>query len=263
MYQAMISEIAKNKLENFKPSFDEVNKKMSPSELLRNSEKNGISGDLVEQNDLKKSTEDTLKIKLKEGLPECNDANINKIKGNISEEIMDEYFKKSGWEKIEGEVGVNGIDGLYIKRDKDGNIKDTLMVESKYNTSQLGDTKDGKQMSKDWILKKLDNLEKAFPDNQDYSQVKDLVNSDKHKTRLWQVNEVDNTLHISLKKIDSTGNEVSISELSGRENYKVNKIPSINLKEPVDNYQKSLAETYDNIVEKNINDYKIKQTQAA
>ena len=30
MYQAMISEIAKNKLENFKPSFDEINKKMSP-----------------------------------------------------------------------------------------------------------------------------------------------------------------------------------------------------------------------------------------
>ena len=25
MYQAMISEVAKNKLENFKPSFDEIN----------------------------------------------------------------------------------------------------------------------------------------------------------------------------------------------------------------------------------------------
>ena len=84
---------------------------------------------------------------------------------------MDEYFKKSGWEKIQGEVGVNGIDGLYVKRDKDGNITNVLMSESKYNTSQLGDTKDGKQMSKDWIIKKLDNLEKAYPDNQDYSFV--------------------------------------------------------------------------------------------
>ena len=28
MYEAMISEIAKNKLENFKPSFDEINKKI-------------------------------------------------------------------------------------------------------------------------------------------------------------------------------------------------------------------------------------------
>ena len=48
MYQAMISEIAKNKLENFKPSFDEINKKMSPNELLKNSEKLGIRGDKFE-----------------------------------------------------------------------------------------------------------------------------------------------------------------------------------------------------------------------
>ncbi len=253
MYQAMISEIAKNKLENFKPSFDEINKKMSPSELLKNSEKNGISGDSSEQNDLKKLTEDTLKTRLKEELPECNDSNINKIKGNISEQLMDEYFKKSGWEKIQGEVGVNGIDGLYVKRDKDGNITNVLMSESKYNTSQLGDTKDGKQMSKDWIMKKLDNLEKAYPDNQDYSQIKDLVNDDKYRARLWQVNEVDNTLHISLKKIDSTGNEVSISQLSGNENYKINKIPAIDLKAPTDSYHKSISDSYTTIVDNNIN----------
>ncbi len=253
MYQAMISEIAKNKLENFKPSFDEINKKMSPSELLKNSEKNGISGDSSEQNDLKKLTEDTLKTRLKEELPECNDSNINKIKGNISEQLMDEYFKKSGWEKIQGEVGVNGIDGLYVKRDKDGNITNVLMSESKYNTSQLGDTKDGKQMSKDWIMKKLDNLEKAYPDNQDYSQIKDLVNDDKYRARLWQVNEVDNTLHISLKKIDSTGNEVSISQLSGNENYKINKIPAIDLKVPTDSYHKSISDSYTTIVDNNIN----------
>lgn len=74
------------------------------------------------------------------------------IKSNASEQLMDEYFKKSGWEKLK--VGVNGIDGLYVKRDKDGNITNVLMSESKYNTSQLGDTKDGKQMSKDWILKR-------------------------------------------------------------------------------------------------------------
>jgi hypothetical protein len=47
MYQAMISEIAKNK-EVFKPSFDEINKKMSPSELLKSSESFGISGDKSE-----------------------------------------------------------------------------------------------------------------------------------------------------------------------------------------------------------------------
>ena len=48
MYETMISEIAKNKLESFKPSFDEINKKMSPNELLKNSEKQGISRDKAE-----------------------------------------------------------------------------------------------------------------------------------------------------------------------------------------------------------------------
>jgi hypothetical protein len=55
MYQAMISEIAKNK-EVFKPSFDEVNKKMSPSELLKNSESFGISGDKTEIDGIEKES---------------------------------------------------------------------------------------------------------------------------------------------------------------------------------------------------------------
>ena len=55
MYQAMISEIAKNK-EVFKSSFDEINKKMSPSELLKSSESFGISGDKTEINNILKET---------------------------------------------------------------------------------------------------------------------------------------------------------------------------------------------------------------
>lgn len=55
MYQAIISEIAKNK-EVFKSSFDEINKKMSPSELLKSSESLGISGDKTEINNILKET---------------------------------------------------------------------------------------------------------------------------------------------------------------------------------------------------------------
>jgi hypothetical protein len=62
MYQAMISEIAKNKLENFKPSFDEINKKMSPNELLKNSEKLGISGDKFEIEGIKNEVAEKEKI---------------------------------------------------------------------------------------------------------------------------------------------------------------------------------------------------------
>ena len=57
MYQAMISEVAKNKLENFKPSFDEINKKMSPNELLNKSQEFGISGNKLEVDKIKKEIE--------------------------------------------------------------------------------------------------------------------------------------------------------------------------------------------------------------
>ena len=56
MYQAMISEVAKNKLENLKPSFDEINKKMSPNELLNKSQEVGISGDKNEVDNIEKET---------------------------------------------------------------------------------------------------------------------------------------------------------------------------------------------------------------
>ncbi|WP_066402724.1 hypothetical protein [Aliarcobacter cryaerophilus] len=261
MYQTMISEVAKNRLENFKPSFDEINKKMSPNELLKNSEKLGISGDKFEVLNIQKETKDTLTEKLETELPETKE--INKVKGDISEGLMDYYFKKSGWSKIEGEVGINGIDGLYIKRDKEGNITDLMIVESKYGGSKLGDTLDGKQMSKDWILKKLENLEKVYPDSNDYSQIKNLVQDNKYRARLWQISEIDGKLHISLKKIDSSGNESTITKLSGNENYKVNKIPEIDLKNPNNEYEKTLAENYNNIVDKVIDKYKTKLNNAA
>ncbi|MFW2566116.1 HNH/ENDO VII family nuclease [Aliarcobacter butzleri] len=47
MYETIIKEVTKN-FENFKPTFDEINKKMSPSELLKSSESLGISGDKSE-----------------------------------------------------------------------------------------------------------------------------------------------------------------------------------------------------------------------
>mgnify|MGYP003391444755 FL=1 len=62
MYETMISEIAKNKLESFKPSFDEINKKMSPNELLKNSEKLGISGDKAEIENIKNEVNEKQKI---------------------------------------------------------------------------------------------------------------------------------------------------------------------------------------------------------
>lgn len=62
MYQAMLSEIAKNRLENLKPSFDEVGKKLSPSELLKNSEKLDISGNKLESQGIENEVYEKEKI---------------------------------------------------------------------------------------------------------------------------------------------------------------------------------------------------------
>lgn len=195
---------------------------------------------------------ETLGERIRKELPEVSEAIINKIKGNIVEGLMDSIFKKQGWIKLEGEYGVNGIDGLYIKRNKDGVIVDVLICESKYNTSKLGNTNDGKQMSKEWILSKLDMLIEKYPDNKEYVQIKKMAENDNYRPRLIQVKEIDGKLQIEFYKIDSEGNLVS---LNGRESYKSNGL-KINLNNPETSYEIEVAETYDKIVENEIENYK-------
>lgn len=50
--------------------------------------------------------------------------------------------------------GHQGIDGVYENPDGDPRY---IIVDSKYGTSTLGDTADGKQMSEGWIDKRLDD----------------------------------------------------------------------------------------------------------
>ncbi|OHE10073.1 MAG: hypothetical protein A2513_08220 [Sulfurimonas sp. RIFOXYD12_FULL_33_39] len=57
MYETIIKEVAKN-AEHLRPSFDEINKKMSPSELLKSSENLGISGDINEITNIEQEVED-------------------------------------------------------------------------------------------------------------------------------------------------------------------------------------------------------------
>ena len=198
--------------------------------------------------------EDTLRDKIAQVHPEYNEANISKMKGDISEDMMDSYFKNSGWSKKEGEVGVNGIDGLYVKRDSDGNINNVLAVESKYNTSKLGETNAGMQMSKTWLLDKLDTLIKAYPEDSDYADIKSLISEDKYRARLWKMNEVDNDLYIGLKNINSVDGDVSVMPLTGTENYKINDTinQKINLDTPDTMYHSKLVSNYNEILNKRI-----------
>ncbi len=83
---------------------------------------------------------------------------------------------QQNWQKIEGERGANGIDGLYIKSDGDA-ITEVLIAESKYNRSRLGFIKKGtiKQMSKSWILQNLKLSKPQNPNIINFDQIISLV----------------------------------------------------------------------------------------
>ena len=102
-------------------------------------------------------------------------------KGNYGEMKTDIDLKEKGYERLSlervtnlDETGHQGIDGVYYNPD---GIPQYIIADAKYETAQLSDTADGKQMSENWIDKRLDasvgkekadeiRLEKIFnPDN--------------------------------------------------------------------------------------------------
>jgi len=154
--------------------------------------------------------------------PTANVATTNHAVGSINENLMNKYFKSTGWTKIEGEVGRNGIDGLFIKRNKSGNIVDVLVAESKYNKSGLQHTQNGKQMTNQWVLKKIENLKKKYPNNQDYVTIQRFIENSTYRSLLWNLKVDDRNLFISLKKIHDKNGQVLLSQVNGKEKMKIN-----------------------------------------
>jgi len=183
--------------------------------------------------------------------PYLNLSQVNQKIGLINEYLMNKFFTSGGWRKIEGEVGRNGIDGLFIKR-KNGKVVDVLLVESKYNKSPLGATKYGKQMSKEWSLKKLDDLIKKYPNNKEYLTIKDFINKDRHRSLLWQTKLQDNKIFLSLKKLNDREGKVVKSNLAGgektRANYKGNQ--KIDINNPQNRFQENMVKWFEEVLEK-------------
>lgn len=219
-----------------------------------------ISASKNELNELKKYKESLGKYiedKFNECDLECKE--VEKIKGNICERFMDDFYGKD-WQRIEGERGVNGIDGLYIKRDKDGNIKDVLIVECKYNTSQLKRTQHGMQMSKNWTTNAVENLIKEYPENQDYKQILEKVQSGDYRTRLFRLIERGDYLDINIKKIESTDGEINVINVKSNERLKIGNGKLLDMQNPANEYETNKAKAYQKIREEEI-DKMIKKSQ--
>lgn len=108
----------------------------------------------------------------------------NKAIGEIGEGMMRSYFQYTGWEQIKVPTpnSINGIDGVFVKRAKNGVIEKAIIVESKVNTSQEGFLITGEQQgSKAYNLRKIDiglSLTKNDSMRQDLMTIKEKIQND-------------------------------------------------------------------------------------
>lgn len=186
-----------------------------------------------------------LHVKIAIKHPYMSMSKINQIVGTINENIMNKYFQSSGWKKIEGEVGRNGIDGLFIKR-KNGSIHDVMIVESKYNKSGLQHTNNGQQMTKEWVEAKINELKKKYPNNTDYNEIERYVKNDTYRALLWNLKTDDKNIAISLKKVHDKEGRIVLSNIKGREKMKINYNGNqiININKPSNEFHKKIITWY-------------------
>ena len=129
---------------------------------------------------------------------------INKVNGDATEFVMNNIFKNNNYIKLEGEIDGRGIDGLFVKKNAFGVIEDVNIVEAKYNSSQL--TQSTRQMSKEWMERKLDKLIAKYPNNNDYKSIKKHVVNDNFKATVFGLKNKKDGIEIlfdTVKEVDS------------------------------------------------------------
>jgi hypothetical protein len=164
---------------------------------------------------------------------------LNIVNGYSSECMMHEFYTSTGWKQIEGEIGRNGIDGLYYKR-KNGQIREVLVAESKWNTSRLGRSGKNKlikQMSQKWILRTMEKLQRHKP-LPEYHSIKKLIENNQYRARLFKVIP---------KGSDSI--QIDIYTLKNKGQHEFNtfverKLDLINLKTPKNSFEKKMVKAY-------------------
>jgi hypothetical protein len=175
--------------------------------------------------------------------PGRNLPQVNQAVGHISEQVMIRHFESTGWTRIEGQIGRSGIDGLFVKRNADGVVREVLAVESKYNTSALQPTNHGQQMSRVWVEKKLQNLRERQPDEATYRKVEELVDGGYYRARLWTMRVDKGEIQIALQRVRSASDKVD--ELIDDPGTRVSVPPEvIRISSPKDSFEKTIADAY-------------------
>ena len=175
---------------------------------------------------------------------------LNIVNGASAECVMHQFYIQSGWTQIEGEIGRNGIDGLYYKK-KNGVIKDVLVAESKWNTSRLGRSgknKAVKQMSQEWVLRTMNKLIKKMP-SKTYTTLKRFIENNQYRARLFRLKpKLQNTIQISIYKIKNKG-------LKAFDEIKDRQLPPISITSPRNNFEQRIVKAYNDCRKKKLNKY--------
>ncbi len=165
---------------------------------------------------------------------------LNIVNGYSTECVMHKFYTDTGWTQIEGEIGRNGIDGLYFKK-KNGVIREVLVAESKWNTSNLGWSGKNKlmlQMSQQWVLNALEKLQR-YQSLPEYDSIQRLVQHDQYRARLFRMFPVGNDkVQIHIYKIKNKG-------MNSFNTFLESKLKSITIGEPSNNFERAVLESYD------------------
>ena len=164
---------------------------------------------------------------------------LNIVNGYAAECVMHKFYTDTGWIQIEGEVGRNGIDGLYFKK-KHGTIREVLVAESKWNKARLGKSgknKLVKQMSKEWVLRTLSRLQKYQP-LPEYKIIKKLVLNDQYRARLFRMfPRSQNKVQIQIYKIKNKGDKHFDLVIDS-------KLPIITIGKPKNQFEAKILNSY-------------------
>lgn len=164
---------------------------------------------------------------------------LNIVNGYSAECVMHKFYTGRGWTQIEGEIGRNGIDGLYIKQ-KDGVIKEVLVAESKWNKSHLnwsGKNKLIHQMSQEWVLKILYRLQKYKP-LPEYNTIKKLIEYDQYRARLFKMLPIrEDKIQIQIYAIKNKG-------MKNFDTFIESTLRPIVIREPRNSFEREMIESY-------------------
>jgi hypothetical protein len=231
-----LKEIAKEKIEEFKSPGDAVAMKLeevrnlTPEQLkeklnaiMDGSQESDETDENVDD-DSKELSEDEINEKQRAAIKDALERIRNGEKlsaeelGNLGEMMMDQYYISQGYKPLNKHRVTSlddkkggfrtGIDGVYEKTNPDG-TKTYAIVDAKYNTSQLSETNDGKQMSDNWIDKRLDDAVGKEKADEIRDAAEDNPDSVRHEVYHIDPNIDENgNMHTDVQEVDSEGNKV-------------------------------------------------------